>query len=202
MLLKQKLEEIDRDLNKANFPTKRVAEMAEIGLSHMAELKRLIALAIKTIGQVNSDDPELVKVLSLLGRINVGVAINVDGLQHDLVAAKVVEENGLAVLVAIEGKTSMSTKISVRRDFMLKEITKAKVDAAALSRGGGGGRGGGAPRGGGRGGGNGRGGRGGRGGGGGGGAKPPMTEAAKARLKCYSCQGTGHLSAQCPNKPN
>jgi uncharacterized membrane protein YgcG len=202
MVLKLKVEELQRDLTKSNFPTKRVAEMNEIGLAHMAELTRLLSRAKKLIGGVNCDDPELVKVVSVLVRVEAGVNVATEGFQHELDAAKIVEENGLAVLTAIEGKTSISSKISLRRDYMVKEITKTKLDAATLANANksGGGRGGGggargAPRGRGRGGGGGR---------GGGAAKPsePMTAAKLARLKCYSCQGTGHLSNNCPNPKN
>jgi uncharacterized membrane protein YgcG len=202
MVLKQKIDEITRDLNKSNFPTKRVAEQSEIGLAQMAELKRMIKLAGKILGNVSCDDPALGKVVKLLERLEAGVQQTSAGHQHELDAAKVVDENGIAVLLAIEGKTSVSTGFDVRRNWMLKEITKTKVDAATLAaanKAGGEGRGGGGARGG-----RGRGGRGGGrgGGGGGGGGKPPLTDAQKARLKCYSCQGTGHLSNNCPNPKN
>jgi uncharacterized membrane protein YgcG len=169
----------------------------------MAECLRLIALTRQKLGGVSCDDPELGKVEALLLRLEAGVSVTSAGFQHELDAAKVVEENGLAVLTAIEGKTSMSTGMSVRRDFMVKDITKTKVDAATLAQanrgGGGGGRGrggGSAPRG--RGGGAGRGGR----GGGTAASKIPLTDAQKAKQKCYSCQGYGHLSNACPNKQN
>jgi hypothetical protein len=144
LALKQRLDEVNRDLQKSNFPTKHVAEMGEIGMVQMAELTRLLALAKKTIRGVSCDDPELLKVVSLLSKLEAGVAVTTAGFQHELDAAKVVDENGMAILIAIEGKTSMTNKFSIRRDFMVKEITKVKVDAATLAaanRGGGGGGG-------------------------------------------------------------
>jgi hypothetical protein len=144
LVLKQKLDEIGRDLNKSNFPTKRVAETAEIGLVQMGECSRLLKMAEATIGGGSCDDPKLDKVVKLHKKLEAALTVTTAGFQHERDAAKVVEENGMAVLVAIEGKTSISSGFSVRRDFMLKDITKTKVDAATLAaanRGGGGGRG-------------------------------------------------------------
>jgi hypothetical protein len=170
----------------------------------MAECLRLLALTRKTLGGVSSDDPELERVEGLLVRLEAAVSVTSASYQHELDAAKVVEENGIAVLTAIEGKTSMSTGFSVRRDFMVKDLTKTKVDAATLAQAGrGGGGGGGRGRGGGGAPGRGRGAGGARGGRGGAAApRLPLTDAQKAKQKCYSCQGYGHLSNACPNKPN
>jgi hypothetical protein len=88
LALKQRLDEVNRDLQKSNFPTKRVAEMGEIGMVQMAELTRLLLLAKKTIGGVSCDDPELVKVVSLLTKL---VTATPAGFQHELDAAKVVD---------------------------------------------------------------------------------------------------------------
>jgi hypothetical protein len=162
----------------------------------LTEVKRHVEKALAILGHVSAEEhPELGKIDAALVKAKAGLAVADQGLVHEHSAARIVDAHSVAILNDTEGLTTLPQDMGVRVGFVVAEATKKKVDAATVAnanRGGGGGRGGrgGQPRG--------RGAPRGRGGGRGGAAGGKNL----SKVVCYSCNGVGHLSANCTNKKN
>jgi hypothetical protein len=118
------VEEVNRDLTKSVYPTRRVAETHEIGKIHIGEINRVVKRVKWLPAGVPTADPNIERATRLLGQAEVGLAVALAAHDHELNAAKLVDECGLPVLGALEGKTTMSSDFAVRKDFLVGDITK------------------------------------------------------------------------------
>ena len=171
------MSKLEIELTSLKAPVFRIAKAAAVGRAHVEECERVLAKAKTRLEHVSSADPALAQTMKRLEQLEAGLVVAREHAEHELNVSRLMNAHGAAFIVEHETQSDLPPAWAAREAYLLAKRKKRQVDDAQIAT---------ASL-----------------------AQPKLVQVAAVAAarsggapdpakRCWRCNGSGHLSINCP----